>query len=93
MKIEFWAIGKTHEPYIAAGVDDFTRRIENYFPVEWRLFNPKKNADGPIQKMKQEECALIQAALKTDDWLVSLDEHGKSLNSRKLASFIQDRVN
>jgi 23S rRNA (pseudouridine1915-N3)-methyltransferase len=94
MKIEFWAIGKTHEPYIAAGVDDFTRRIENYFPVEWRLFNPKKSTDAsPIQKMKQEESALIQAALKSDDWLVSLDEHGKSLNSLKLASFIQDRGN
>jgi 23S rRNA (pseudouridine1915-N3)-methyltransferase len=94
MKIEFWAIGKMHEPYIASGVDDFTRRIENYFPVEWRLFNPKKSTDaGPIQKMKQDESVLIQAALKADDWLVSLDEHGKAMNSRKLASFIQDRGN
>jgi 23S rRNA (pseudouridine1915-N3)-methyltransferase len=94
MRIECWAIGKTHEPYITAGVDDFTRRIENYFPFGWRLFNPKKGTEaGPVQKLKQEESTLIMSALKTDDWLVSLDEHGKSLNSRKLASFIQDRGN
>ena len=31
--------------------------------------------------------------LKPDDWLVALDENGKTLSSRKLAAFIQDRGN
>ena len=94
MKIECWAIGKPHESYITEGVKDFTQRIENYFPVEWRLFSLKKNA-GTIsqQKLKQEESVLIQAALKPEDWLVSLDEGGKSLSSRKLSGFIMDRGN
>lgn len=94
MKIECWAIGKPHESYITEGVKDFTQRIENYFPVEWRLFSLKKNG-GTIsqQKLKQEESVLIQAALKPEDWLVSLDEGGKSLSSRKLSGFIMDRGN
>ena len=94
MKIECWAIGKPHESYITEGVKDFTQRIENYFPVEWRLFSLKKNG-GTIsqQKLKQEESVLIQAALKPEDWLVSLDEGGKSLSSRKLSGFILDRGN
>jgi 23S rRNA (pseudouridine1915-N3)-methyltransferase len=94
MKIECWAIGKPHETYFAAGVHDFTQRIGNYFPVEWRLFSLKKN-DGSLtpQKLMQEESAFILAALKPDDWLVSLDEHGKSLSSPGLARFIQDRGN
>ncbi len=94
MKIECWAIGKPHESYIEEGVNDFTRRIENYFPVAWRLFNLKKNA-GTLsrEKLKQEESALILSAVKPEDYLVSLDENGKSLNSRKLATFIQDRGN
>lgn len=94
MKIECWAIGKTHESYVEEGVDDFTRRIRNYFPVEWRLFNSKKNAGTlPPQKLMQEEAELVLAALKPEDWLVCLDENGQSLHSRKLAEFIQDRGN
>ncbi|HEY4935204.1 MAG TPA: 23S rRNA (pseudouridine(1915)-N(3))-methyltransferase RlmH [Puia sp.] len=94
MKIECWAIGKTHELYVAQGVNDFTQRIGNYYPVEWRLFSLKKNTGSHSQqKLKQEEKTLIQAALTPEDWLVSLDENGKSLSSRKLAGFIQDRGN
>jgi 23S rRNA (pseudouridine1915-N3)-methyltransferase len=94
MKIECWAIGKPHESYVAEGVNDFTKRIENYFPVVWKLFSTKKNA-GTLspQKLKQEESALIMNALKPEDWLVSLDEAGRPLSSRKLAGFIQDRGN
>jgi 23S rRNA (pseudouridine1915-N3)-methyltransferase len=94
MKIECWAVGKPHESYVSLGVSDFTQRIENYFPLEWRLFSLKKIAGSYSQsKLKQEESALIFAALKPDDYLVSLDENGKSLTSRKLAGFIQDRAN
>ena len=94
MKIECWAIGKPHELYVADGVKDFTKRIGNYLPMEWQLFNLKKNvATISPGQLKQEEKLLIFSALKTDDWLVSLDEKGKSMNSRKLASFIQDRGN
>ena len=94
MKIECWAIGKPHESYVDEGVKDFTKRIENYYPVEWRLFNLKKNAGSfSPEKLKYEESLLIISSLKADDWLVSLDEKGKSLNSRKLAVFIQDRGN
>jgi 23S rRNA (pseudouridine1915-N3)-methyltransferase len=94
MKIECWAIGRPHESYVENGVDDFTRRIGNYYPVEWRLFGAKKNNGVlPPQKLMQEESALVLAALRADDWLVCLDETGKSLSSRKLSEFIQDRGN
>jgi len=94
MKIECWAIGKPNESYVDEGVKDFTKRIENYYPFEWRLFNVKKNAGSVSpEKLKHEESLLIAALLKPEDWLVCLDENGKSLNSKKLAAFIQDRGN
>jgi len=94
MKIECWAIGKSHESYVDEGVNDFTKRIQNYYPFEWRLFNIKKNP-GSIspEKLKHDESLLILDALKPEDWLVTLDEKGKSINSRKLSEFIQDRGN
>ncbi len=94
MKIECWAIGKMHEPYVSQGVDDFTQRIGKYYPVEWRLSNlPKTTPSFTQLKLQEEESALVMAALKPDDYLVSLDENGKTLNSRKLAGFIQERGN
>jgi 23S rRNA (pseudouridine1915-N3)-methyltransferase len=94
MKIECWAIGKPHESYVEEGVKDFTKRIENYYPVEWRIFNIKKNAgSNSTEKLKHNESILILSSIKPEDWLVSLDENGKSLSSRKLAGFIQDRGN
>jgi 23S rRNA (pseudouridine1915-N3)-methyltransferase len=94
MKIECWAIGKQHESYVSRGVEDFTQRIGKYYPFEWRLFSLKKTAASYLpQNLKKEENEMIQAALKPDDWLVCLDEKGKSLTSRKLATFIQDRGN
>ncbi|MEJ0080747.1 MAG: 23S rRNA (pseudouridine(1915)-N(3))-methyltransferase RlmH [Puia sp.] len=68
--------------------------MENYFPFEWRLFNLKRNSGSlTSEKLKQEESLLVMDSLKAGDWLVSLDEKGKSLNSRKLAGYIQDRGN
>jgi len=94
MKIECWAIGKSHESYVDEGVKDFTKRIENYYPFEWKLFNLKKNSGSVTpEKLKHDESLLILDSLKPDDWLVALDEKGKSMNSRKLAGFIQDRGN
>jgi 23S rRNA (pseudouridine1915-N3)-methyltransferase len=93
MKIECWAIGKPHEPYVMEGVKDFTQRVGNYYPIEWRLFNLKKNTGPSLQKIKEAESALISAALKPDDWLVSLDENGRSLSSRGLAELFEARKN
>ena len=94
MKIECWAIGKSHESYVEEGINDFTKRIENYYPAGWRLFNLKKNSGNfSTEKLKQEESELILGSIKPEDWLISLDEKGKQLSSRKLASFIEDRGN
>lgn len=94
MKIECWAIGRPHETYISQGVNDFTKRIENYYPVEWRFFNLKRNTGSlPPQKLKMAENELIQSALKPEDWLVCLDENGRSFTSRKFSEFIQIRGN
>jgi 23S rRNA (pseudouridine1915-N3)-methyltransferase len=93
MKIEFWSLGKQHETYVLPGVEDFTSRIQNYFPVEWRIMAPKKSTGSTPEKWKQVESELVISALKPDDYLIALDEKGKPLSSEKLARFIQDRGN
>ena len=93
MKLQFWAIGKNHEPHIKDGVEDFTYRISKYFPVEWTIIPMPKNA-GMMSEMdlKKKEGEIILDWLK-DEYLVALDEHGKEMSSEQLAGFIQARAN
>ena len=94
MKISFWSVGKAHEPYVKAGVEDFTRRISRYYKVEWSLIPAPKNA-GMLSEMdlKKKEGDIILEWLDKDDYLVVLDERGKQVSSEGLASFLQARAN
>ena len=94
MKIQFYAIGKEHEPYVRSGTEDFTKRIARYYPVEWKIITPPKNA-AVLQEaeLKHKEAGSLFELLKKDDFLVALDETGKSLSSPALAAFLQARAN
>lgn len=92
MKLQFWSIGKSHEAYIRPGVEEFSKRISRYYPVEWVLIPLPKNA-GMMSEMdlRKKEAEMILEWLSPDDYLVVLDERGKTLTSTQLASFIQQR--
>lgn len=94
MKIQLLSIGKNHESYIKDGVEDFTKRISKYYPVEWMIIAPPKNAGTLSEKeLKKKEGESIMQLIKKEDYLVALDEKGKQLSSEGLAQFIQARAN
>jgi 23S rRNA (pseudouridine1915-N3)-methyltransferase len=94
MRIELWSIGKNHEPYVKSGIEDFTKRISNYFKVEWLIIPPLKNA-GMLSEveLKKKEGDVILERIDKDDFLVALDERGKQFSSEGLAEFLQSRAN
>jgi 23S rRNA (pseudouridine1915-N3)-methyltransferase len=94
MKIQLWSVGKEHESYVKAGTDDFTKRISRYYPVEWKIIPPPKNACTLSQSdLKKKEGEILLEGLSKDDYLVALDERGKQIRSEGLAEFIQLRAN
>lgn len=94
MKIQFWSIGKSHEAYVKEGIADFTKRITKYFPVDWLIIPPPKNAASLSDKeLKKAEATIIFSLMQKDDYLILLDERGKELSSPELANFIQQRAN
>jgi len=94
MKIQFWSVGRSHEAYVKSGVEAFTKRISNYFPVEWMIL-PLPKLSGSLSEIDQvkKEGTLILEKLKPEDSLVALDERGRMLSSQELAGFIQARAN
>ena len=94
MKIQFWSIGKPHEAYVKAGVEDFTKRLTTYFPADWLILSPPKNAGSLSEtELKKAESALVLQTLQKDDILILLDERGKNLSSPELAQWIQQKAN
>ena len=94
MKIHFWTVGKPHESYVKEGTELFTKRISNYFPVQWNFIPMPKNAGLlPESELKIKEGDVILNLLKKDDCLVLLDERGKQMDSEGFANFLQQRAN
>ena len=94
MKIQFWSVGKAHESYVQEGVDTFTKRIANYYPVQWNLLPVVKHtAMLSAMDLKKKEGETILGFLQKEDYLVLLDERGKQMKSEELANFVQLRAN
>lgn len=94
MKFKFIAIGKQHEPYVKEGVEDFTKRISNYYKAQWNIIPVPKNAATLSEpELKKKEGELILQTLGKDDFLVALDERGKQTNSEGLSSFLENLAN
>ena len=94
MKIQFWSLGKTHEPYVKEGIEMFTKRISHYYPVEWKLIPPVKNAASfTTEDLKRAESGITLSLIKPDDILILLDEKGKQLTSEQLAELLQNTAN
>lgn len=94
MKIQFWSVGKNNESFVDEGIKLFTKRISNYYPVEWQIIATPKNAAVLSDvDLKQKEGETILNLLKKEDYLILLDERGKTLTSEGVANFIQQRAN
>ena len=91
MKLSIFSVGKAHDSYIKEGVDQFTKRITHYYPIDWQLIIPSKLTDA--NQIKKAEATSILKALTTTDVLILLDEKGKMLSSPGLANLIQQKAN
>lgn len=94
MKIHLWSVGKSHDKYVQEGIEDFTKRISKYYPVEWKIFSPARQTTNSLEAdIKVTEANTILQKLQKDDYLVLLDETGKQFSSPQLATFIEQRGN
>ncbi|HMQ45950.1 MAG TPA: 23S rRNA (pseudouridine(1915)-N(3))-methyltransferase RlmH [Saprospiraceae bacterium] len=93
MKIELWAIGKTNEAYLETGIDIYLKRLKHYLKLEWRTFPDLKNAASfSADQIKQKEGQLALDQIKSGDFLILLDEKGKSLSSVGFATFLEQQL-
>ena len=82
MKVEFWVIGKTNETYLQRGMDNYSKRLTHYLKFVIEVIPDVKNPKNlSREQLKLKEGAFILKKLKSEDYLVLLDEKGKEYTS------------
>lgn len=86
MKTEFWVIGKTNEKYLQEGCAVYEKRLQHYLPFQYKVI-PDIRRGGKLkpEQLKTKEAEFILKQLNSDDYLILLDERGKSYTSEAFA--------
>ena len=93
MKIHLILIGKTNQPFVRQGLDEFCGRLLHYFPFELETIPDIKNAKNlSVEQLKTKEGELILQSFQAGDSIVLLDERGKEFTSAKFAEFIEKKI-
>lgn len=90
MKIELLFLGKTKEKYLAAGIDDFVKRIQRYAQIEIHTIREKRFGESaPDSLIRDEEAKVLLERVNQPTMLIAMDSTGKQVSSDKFAELIQ----
>lgn len=94
MKIVFIQHGKTNSKHLQALEQDYYKRLGHYINFESRVLPDLKQTKHLSQdQICQKEAEQLLSVVNESDWLVLLDEKGKTFGSRKFAEDLQKRLN
>lgn len=83
MKFTFISVGKQNDFGIAEAIAEYTKRIDRYFQVEWKLI--------PTSDTEKEGETILKG-IESGDFVVVLDDKGKELDTMELSKFVEKRM-
>ena len=92
MKWVLLQVGKTDAGWLREGVQQYEKRLPHYLPFEVITIPDVKRVRDEKNQKEQEGRAILDK-LEPADFMVLLDERGKSWTSRQLAEFVQGKMN
>ncbi|XP_073300069.1 putative RNA methyltransferase At5g10620 isoform X2 [Primulina huaijiensis] len=93
LPIRILTVGKKRSPGVQLIVDEYIKKLKNYCSVQdIRLKSNPKNAKDVMAQIEHEDISVI-SLVKSNEWVVMLDEHGADMGSEQMASLIGDAGN
>lgn len=89
MSILIISVGKKPTSWIRQGLEDYQKRLQRPFDVEWRILSSSHQKG---LKSLQDEAKNIIGLLNSDDYVILLDEKGKNINSMELSKLMVDQL-
>ncbi|WP_282787674.1 23S rRNA (pseudouridine(1915)-N(3))-methyltransferase RlmH [Flavobacterium croceum] len=94
MNIKLLAIGKTDNKCLQELIDDYKKRLSHYIKFDFEIIADIKNAKNLSElQQKEKEGELILSKIINTDFVILLDENGKSFSSIDFADFLQKKMN
>jgi 23S rRNA (pseudouridine1915-N3)-methyltransferase len=93
MKVELWMVGKTSFDYLKDGISIYEKRLKHYLSFESVIFPDLKNVKKlNSNQIKLNEGKSIIQKIQKEDFLILLDEKGKTFGSVEFASFMEKKL-
>ncbi len=93
MKIKLLCVGKTNFTFLKEGEQEYMNRLMHYCNFErLDLADVKTGASLSHNELKNKEGQLILSKVNPTDFLILLDEKGKSFSSMDFSSFIEKKA-
>ena len=87
MHITLLTMGKTDIRWVAEGLDMYASRLSHYIPFQVKELPELKNAGSlSPEQIKHKEAEQLLKALKPQDSVILLDEHGEEFTSLQFAA-------
>lgn len=93
MKVVVMSVGRVRQQFVLQGEAEYLQRIRGSFQfelLELGMESPESMSPAEVQNREGDE---ILKRTKGFDYLVVLDERGKTLSSKQMSEFIQARMN
>lgn len=93
MRVRIIAVGTRMPAWVAAGCDEYLKRLRPSLRVDLVEIPPgRRTAGAPATRAIEEEAHKLLAALGAEDHVVALDERGKGFSTLELAQWLEGRM-
>lgn len=93
MKITLLCIGKTDDLYLQTGIEKYLKRLGHYLDFKMLVLPDVKRSKGlSIALQKRKEAELLMKQIAAGDFVLLLDEAGKSYTSVEFSTFLEKKM-
>lgn len=94
MKIKIIALGKIKEKFLKEGIDEFSKRLTPYVPLEVTELQPIEIKDENLtSRILDEEGDKILAHIKSQSYVITMEIKGKQLSSEEFSEKLETLIN
>lgn len=94
MEVLLIMVGKTHKTYMSEGISEYQKKLKHYLKFSMEVIPDIKNTGSltPLQQNTKEGEAIL-SKIKSEDYLILLDEKGKQHTSEEWSEYLQKKFN
>ncbi|NLN72895.1 MAG: 23S rRNA (pseudouridine(1915)-N(3))-methyltransferase RlmH [Bacteroidales bacterium] len=94
MEIIYRAFARPDDAFFVDACEKYAQKIPHYIKFKYEIIDALKNTKSlSVEQQKQKEGEKILKSIRPGDYVILLDENGKTYTSPQFATFIQKQMN